>query len=147
MGCRFKAPHNDKGCPLGSYSTTLKGLSRTMISAPCCTASLDALGLGIASIRHGDIACPQCAMLERFARVDIADEHLDKLQSPEVHRDMEAIVCSFSPWGLNTATVDDHKAQPLGQGIHGGHGEHAAAAELSPTDHRHASAPPLIGLS
>ena len=91
-----------------------------------------ALGMGIAAIRHGDIACLQREMLARFARVDIADEHLDQLQGPEVHRDMEAMVCGFGSWGLNTAGVDAHKAQPCGQCIHGGHGEHLPQQSFDP---------------
>jgi hypothetical protein len=35
--------------------------------------------MGIAAIRQGDIACPQRKMFERFTRVDITDEYLDKL--------------------------------------------------------------------
>src|SRR2546425_7814566 len=58
-----------------------------------------ALALGIASVCHGDIAGSQCEMLERFAGVDIADQHLEKLQGQQVHRDMEAIVCACGSWG------------------------------------------------
>ena len=63
-------------------------------------------------------------MLERFAGVDIADQHLDKLQGQQVHRDMQAMIGAFGAWRLNTAGVDNHKAPPRGQGLHGGHGEH-----------------------
>jgi hypothetical protein len=35
--------------------------------------------MGITAIRQGNIAWSQREMFERFACVDIADEHLDKL--------------------------------------------------------------------
>ena len=79
-----------------------------------------ALTMGIAAVSHSDIAWRQGEMLERFARVDIADEHLEKLQGHQVHRDMEAMIGACGAWGLNTAGVDHDKAPPLRQGIHGG---------------------------
>jgi hypothetical protein len=69
-----------------------------------------ALTMGIAAVGHGDITWRQGEMLERFAGVDIADKHRDKLQGHQVHRDMEAMVCPCGSWGLNTAGVNDHKA-------------------------------------
>ena len=57
---------------------------------------------------------------------------------------MEAMISALGPWGLNTTGVDNHQAQPLGQGIDSGRGA-SAEASLSPTDRRHASAPPPLG--
>ena len=37
---------------------------------------------------------------------------------------MEAMIMPLAPWGLNTTGVDNHQAQPLGQGIDSGEGEH-----------------------
>ena len=68
------------------------------------------LGMGIASICHGDITGTEREVLERFARMHIADEHLDKLQGHQVHRDMETMVGACGSWGLNTAGVNDYKA-------------------------------------
>ena len=68
------------------------------------------LAMGIASVCHGDIAGSPWEMLERFAGVNIADQHLDELSGHQVHRNMEAMVGAGGPWGLNTAAVNDHKA-------------------------------------
>ena len=83
-----------------------------------------ALALGIAAVGQDDIPWSQGEMLERFAGVDIADQHLDKLQGHQVYRDVQAMIGACRAWGLNTAGVDHHKAPPRGQGLHGGHGEH-----------------------
>src|SRR5438093_9113884 len=48
-----------------------------------------ALALGIAAVGYGNIAWPQSKMLECFAGVDVADQHLKKLQGQEVYRNME----------------------------------------------------------
>src|SRR5215217_8802972 len=66
------------------------------------------LGMGIASICHGDIAGTEREVLECFARMHIADEHFDKLQGHQVHRDMEAMVGACGSWSLNRAGVDDN---------------------------------------
>ena len=63
---------------------------------------------------------------------DSADEHLDQWQGPEVHREMEAMVCAFGAWGLKTAGGDAHKAQPCGQCLHGGHGAHLPQQSVDP---------------
>ena len=76
-----------------------------------------ALALGIASVCHRDIAWSPWERLERFAGVDIADQPLDELQGPQVHRDMEAMVCPCGSWGLNTAAVNAHKACPRRQRV------------------------------
>ena len=67
--------------------------------------------MGIASVCHGNITRSQGEMLERFAGVDIADQHLDKLQGQQVHRDMQAMIGAFGAWRLNTAGVDNHRRQ------------------------------------
>jgi hypothetical protein len=64
----------------------------------------------LAAVGHGDIAWSQGDMRERFAGVDIADQHFDTLQGPQVHRAREAMVCASGSWGLNTTGVNDHKA-------------------------------------
>src|SRR5262249_32182301 len=71
---------------------------------------MQALALGRAAVGYGDIAWRQGKMLEGFASVDVADHHLEKLQGPEVHRDMEAMVGAGGAWSLNTAGINDHKA-------------------------------------
>ena len=91
-----------------------------------------ALALRIAAVCHGDIARSERAMLERFAGVDIADQHLEKLQGHQVHRDVQAMIRACRTWGLHTAGVDDHKAPPRGQGRHSGHGEHLPEHRLHP---------------
>jgi len=91
-----------------------------------------ALTMSIAAVGHGHIAWSQGEMLERFARVDIADEHLEKLQRHQVHRDMEAMIGACGAWGLNTAGVDHHKAPPLRQGLHGGQRKHAPQHRFDP---------------
>ena len=88
--------------------------------------------MGLASIRHGDIAGTQRERLARFARVDIADEHLKKLPGHAVQRDLAARVCACGPRGLQTAGVDDHKAPPLGEWMHSGHGEQAPQQRFHP---------------
>ena len=103
-----------------------------MRSAPCLTAARMPVALGIAAVCHGDIAWRQGAMLERFAGVDIADQHLDKLQGHQVHRDMEAMVGACGSWGLNTAGVDDHKAPPRRQRGSRGQGQHPPEHRLHP---------------
>src|SRR5207253_6195053 len=76
--------------------------------------------MGIASVCHGNITRSQGEMLERFAGVDIADQHLDKLQGQQVHRDMETMVGACGSWGLHTAGVNDYKASPRRQRAHRG---------------------------
>src|SRR5215468_3745728 len=49
-----------------------------------------ALALRIAAVCHGDITRGEGEMLERFAGMDIADQHLEKLQGYQVHRDVQA---------------------------------------------------------
>ena len=56
-----------------------------------------ALTRRITTVGYGDIPWRQGEMLERFARVDIADEHLEKLQGHQVHRDMEAMIGAVAP--------------------------------------------------
>jgi hypothetical protein len=75
---------------------------------------MHSLGIGIAAIRQGDIADTERKVLEGFPRVDVADQDLDKLSGPKVHRDMEAVVRAFGTWRLNTTPVNDDKAQPIG---------------------------------
>jgi hypothetical protein len=64
---------------------------------------------------QGDIAGTQSEMLERFVGMDIADQHLDKFQRYQVHREVQAMVNPFGTGRLHTAGVDDDKAEPLGQ--------------------------------
>jgi hypothetical protein len=91
-----------------------------------------ALALRIAAVGHGDIARSEGEMLERFAGMDIADQHLEKLQGHQVHRDVQAMIGAYRAWGLNTTGVDDHKAPPRGQGRHGGQGEHLPEHRFHP---------------
>src|SRR5437867_12127187 len=76
-----------------------------------------ALAMGIASVCHGDIAWSQGEMLERFAGVDIADQHLDKLQGQQVHCDMEAMVCACGSWGLNTRSEERRVGKECRYGV------------------------------
>src|SRR6266567_1045267 len=78
---------------------------------------MHALALGIAAVCYGDITGRQGKMLEGFARVDVADQHLEKLQGQEVHSDMEAMVGARGAWSLNTAGINDHKAVSRRQGV------------------------------
>ena len=71
-------------------------------------------------------------MLERFAGMDIADHHLEKLQGDQVHRQVQAMISACRAWGWHTARVDDHQAPPRGQGLHGGHGDHRSEHRLHP---------------
>ncbi len=73
-----------------------------------------ALGMRIAAICHGDIASTEREVLACFPRMHIADEDLEKLSGPQVHRDRQAIVSPGGPRSLQTARVDDHKAQARG---------------------------------
>jgi hypothetical protein len=68
------------------------------------------LSLRIAPVGQSDIAGTQGEMLECFARMDIADQHLDKFQGHQVHREVQAMVDPFGTRRLHTAGVDDHKA-------------------------------------
>src|SRR5262249_49905820 len=72
---------------------------------PLLDRCMHALALGIATVGHDDIAGRQGEMLERFARVDIADQHLEKLQGQQVHRDMQTMIGALRAWGLNTAST------------------------------------------
>src|SRR5215470_17272065 len=91
-----------------------------------------ALTMGIAAVGHGDSAGRQGEMLERFARVDIADEHLEKLQGHQGHCDMAALIGAWGAWSLKTAGVDHHKAPPRGQGLYGGPGEPLPSPRFHP---------------
>src|SRR5262249_14914070 len=78
---------------------------------------MHALALRIAAVGHGDIARSESEMLERFACVDSADQHLEKLQGHQVHRDVQAMIRACRPWGFNTDSVQDPNAPPRGQGL------------------------------
>ena len=83
-----------------------------------------ALPMGLASVCHGDLPRSHGAMLERFAGVDSADQHLDTLQGQQVHRAREAMGCAWGSWGLHPAGVKDHKASPRRQRAHRGQRKH-----------------------
>ena len=91
-----------------------------------------ALGMGIASSSHGNIAGTERAGLERCARMHSADEPLDTRQGPQVQRAMEAMVGACGPWSLHRAGVDDDKAPPCGPRLHGGHGPHPPSQRCDP---------------
>jgi hypothetical protein len=71
--------------------TTLKGLSRTRRSAPLRDRRMHALALGIAAVCYRDIARSEGEMLERFAGMDSADQHLETLQGDQVYREVQAM--------------------------------------------------------
>ena len=71
-------------------------------------------------------------MLELFAGVDIADQHLEKLQGHQVYREMEAMVGASGSWGLNTTGVNDHKASPRRQRVHRRQRQHPSVHRSHP---------------
>src|SRR5438046_1407281 len=83
----------------------------------------------LAAVCYGDIAWRKGKMLECFAGVDVADQHLEKLQGQEIHRDMEAMIGACGSWGLNTAGINGHKAASRRQRAHRGQWQH-------PPEHR-----------
>ena len=91
-----------------------------------------ALARRIAAVGYGDIAWSQGAMLERFAGVAIADQHLETLQGHQVHRAMEAMVGASGSWGLHTPGVNDHKASPRRQRVHRRQRQHPSEHRVHP---------------
>jgi hypothetical protein len=88
--------------------------------------------MGLATIRQGDIAGSQRQMCERFTRVDIPDEHLDKRYGPQVPRDRQTMVGAWGAWGLHAAGVDHDTTALWGQGLDGSHGEHPPQQRVDP---------------
>src|SRR6266851_4337219 len=59
----------------------------------------------IASVRDRHIAVSQRKVLQCFARMHIADRHLQKLSRDQVQADVEAIVRPCGAWGLHRRGV------------------------------------------
>ena len=125
--CHFLALQGDAQLQRRSRRVTqdhTEGIEPYDEVCPLCHCCPHALALGIATVCHGDIAWPQGKMLAGCTGVDVADQHLEKLQGQQVHGDVEAMVGAWGSWGLKTAGINDHKAVPRRQRVDLGQRQH-----------------------